>query len=216
MLHRLVFRCMTTVMFAMTWASFPAMLTWADSPSFPHHPISSSGHHTGGHDTLRPGPQMSGQPPHYKFTTYQGYELAGPHQNASQFIRHILRFKEGLGITEEQEQQLRALETDYRKTRIALQAQVDITNIELHNLLRDEQSNLSDIETQLKALYALKADLSLASIKTKRAAKAILTEKQRARMKAVHERIKAYREQMRRSPGGGFHHHRQYRDKEQD
>ncbi len=116
----------------------------------------------------------------------------GTHQGAVEFIDHILKFKDGMSLTDEQEQKLRSLKTRYKKERIKMKAAVELANIDLHELLRDEKANLSDIERNLKNVYGLKADLNMASIKTKREAKAVLSAEQQARMDKIHERIKSH------------------------
>ncbi len=116
----------------------------------------------------------------------------GTHQGATKFIDHILKFKDGMSVTDEQEQQLRDVRTNYRKDRIKIKANVQLANIDLHELLRDDKSSLGDIERNIKNVYGLKADLNIASIKAKRAAKAVLSEEQQSRMNKIHERIKSH------------------------
>ncbi len=116
----------------------------------------------------------------------------GTHQGATEFIDHILKFKDGMSVTDEQEQQLRSVRTNYRKDRIKIKANVQLANIDLHELLRDNKSSLGDIERIIKLVYGLKADLNMASIKAKREAKAVLSEEQRSRMDKIHERIKSH------------------------
>ena len=116
----------------------------------------------------------------------------GTHQGATEFIDHILKFKDGMSVTDEQEQQLRDVRTNYRKDRIKIKANVQLANIDLHELLRDNKSSLGDIERNIKNVYGLKADLNMASIKAKRAAKAVLSEEQQSRMDTIHERIKSH------------------------
>ena len=140
----------------------------------------------------------------------------GGHQSASEFIQHVLKFKEGMAITDEQETKLKGLETAFKKTRIKMKAEVELANLDLHELLKKEESRLSDIESKLKNVHTLKADLLMASIKTKRDAKAVLTDEQRKRMKAVHDRIKAYSSGAMSHKGhpGGYKHHGKDKDKD--
>ena len=149
----------------------------------------------------------------------RGYgKHTGPHQSASDFIQHVLKFKDGMAITDEQESQLKGLETAFKKTRIKMKAQVELANLDLHELLKKEDSNLADIETKLKNVHTLKADLLMASIKTKRDAKSVLTDEQRKRMKAVHDRIKAYSSGAMSYKGhpGGYKHHGKKKDGEKE
>lgn len=139
----------------------------------------------------------------------------GPHATASEFIQHILRFKEAMAITDDQESKLRSISSAYARTRIKMKAEADLANLDLHDLLRDDQANLSDIESKLKNVQELKANLYMASIKAHREAKAVLTDEQRKRMKAVHERIKEYGSgSMFKAHPGGYQHHDQGKEEE--
>lgn len=116
----------------------------------------------------------------------------GKHQSAADFIKHILKFKEGMSLTAEQEQKLHALKTEYKRTRIRMKADVDLANIDLHEVLKNEKASLSEIEAELTKLHGLKTKLYMASIKAKRDAKAVLSDEQRARVNKIHERAKAH------------------------
>ena len=116
----------------------------------------------------------------------------GTHQGATEFIDHVLKFKEGMSIDASQEQQLRTLKTQYRKDRITMKANVELAHIDLHELLRNDEVPLSEIETHLKKVHELRANLYMASIKAKREARAVLSPEQQARMDKIHERIKAH------------------------
>jgi Spy/CpxP family protein refolding chaperone len=118
----------------------------------------------------------------------------GPHQTASEFIEHILKFKEGMAITDEQATKLHTIKTEFEKTKIKMKADMQLASVDLHDLLRNEQGDLGAVESKLKSLYDIRAGLYLASVKAGRDAKAVLTDEQRSRMKAVHDRINAYKE----------------------
>ena len=167
----------------------------------------SGGHGDYSHKEM--GSKAHSSPHHGKYSKGHGYgSHMGPHQNASQFIQHILKFKQAMAITDEQENKLRTISTDFKKTKIKMKANVQLANIDLHELLRNESADLSDIETKLKNVHGLKADLLMASIKAKREAKGVLTDEQRQRMKAVHDRIKQYGSgSMYKGHPGGYKHH---------
>lgn len=118
----------------------------------------------------------------------------GPHQSASEFIDHILKFKEGMAITDDQATKLQTIKTDFLKTKIRMKADMQLTSLDLHELLRNDQGDLGAVESKLKSLFEIRAGLYLASVKAGRDAKAVLTDEQRSRMKAVHDRINAYKE----------------------
>ena len=133
----------------------------------------------------------------------------GPHQSASKFIDHILKFKDGMAITDDQAAKLQAIKTDFEKTKIKMKAEIQLASVDLHDLLRDDKGSLNDVEAKLKDLYDTRAGMYFASVKASRDAKAVLTEEQRARMKTVHDRINAYKDSGMGTKGhpGGYKHH---------
>ncbi len=170
----------------------------------PHH--GSAHHGTGmtGHGKAHHGTSLHGS--HGKMGGMHGGGH-GPHQSASKFIDHILKFKDGMAITDDQADKLRSIRSDFEKTKIKMKADIKLTSVDLHDLLRDDKGSINDVGATLKSLYAKRADLYLASVKASRDAKAVLTEEQRSRMKAVHDRIKAYKGGMGKGHPGGYTHH---------
>lgn len=153
-------------------------------------------HHDGMHKEHgggRHGMHSSGHGKHHQHGGHgHGVTHGGHHQDAGKFIKHVLKFKEGMSLTAEQEQKLRTLKVNYKKDRIRLKAEVDLANVDLHEVLKNEKASLSDVEAGFNALHALKTKLYMASIKAKRDAKAVLSDEQRARMDKIHERIKSH------------------------
>ena len=76
----------------------------------------------------------------------------------------------------------------------------------MHELLRNDKASLSEIESQMNDVHALMTKLHLADIKAKRDAKAVLTEEQRTRMNAIHERMKSHGGPM--THDGGYSKHK--------
>jgi len=145
---------------------------------------------------------------------HRGYAYGqhlGGHQNAGAYIHHLLTFKKAMAFTDEQETALRHLETSYEKIRVTTKAEIALANLDLHELLHNDQANLSEVETKLHSIFSLKADLYMASIRTKREARAVLTDEQRKRMKAVHDRLKALGTSAMSSPYS--HHSREEKQK---
>lgn len=161
-------------------------------------------------------PGSYGRDGHPKKSSYEGYGKyrtkkpghggmssmhPGKHQGAGEFIGHILKFKEGMSLTAEQEQKLHAIKTDYKRTRIKVKAEMDLANIDLHEVLKNDTASLTEIEAELNKLHGLKTKLYMASIKAKRGAKAALSDEQRSRVDKMHERVKAHGGNMAH-PGG--------------
>lgn len=155
-----------------------------------------SAHHDGrmykGHDEGHHSMHSSGHGKHGHGGHGHGSTHPGHHQDAIQFIKHILKFKDGMSLTAEQEQKLQDLKVNYKKGRITMKADVKLASIDLHEVLKNEKASLSDIEAEFNKLHALKTKLYMASIKAKRDAQAVLSDEQRARMDKIHERIKSH------------------------
>ena len=175
------------------------------------------GHHPSGHSMSPHGYGAFGHGQvHHGMNMPSGHGMGGsphkaghgPHQSASKFIEHMLKFKEGMAITDEQAAKLQTIKTDFEKTKIKMKADMQLASLDLHELLRDDQGDLGAVESKLKSLFDIRADLYLASVKAGREAKAVLTDEQRARMKAVHDRINSYKEGgMTKGHPGGYPHH---------
>jgi len=133
----------------------------------------------------------------------------GSHQSASKFIDHILKFKDGMAITDDQVSKLQTIRSGFEKAKIKMKADIQLTSVDLHDLLRDDKGSLSEVEAKLKDLYNTRAGMYFASVKASRDAKAVLTDEQRSRMKTVHDRINAYKGTGMGTKGhpGGYKHH---------
>jgi Spy/CpxP family protein refolding chaperone len=110
----------------------------------------------------------------------------GKRHDVAKFIRHALMAKEELGITDKQATRLRAMKIAFKKERITRKAEVDLAKVDLHALLHADQAAMAQIEAAVNKVYTLKAGLRVASIKTRREAKAVLTPEQQKKMKAMH------------------------------
>ena len=181
----------------------------SDAGTSPH-----GGHHGGRHkqhDGDRHAMNSSGHgQPHAKKHGGHGRRAMqhNSHQDAAQFIDHVLKFQDGMSLTDDQAQQLRALKTMYRKTRITLKAEIKLANVDLHEILKDTTASLSDIEAHLNTVHAVKTRLYLASITAKRQANAVLSEEQQSRMNTIHERIKSHGGNMAHQGGhAGYRKH---------
>jgi Spy/CpxP family protein refolding chaperone len=140
----------------------------------------------------------------------QHIRMAGPHQHGRamrDFVGHslrgLLRHQTDLGLSGEQIAKIRALSTDYAKTRIKTEADVKLAEVEVRSLVRDEKADLSTIESALKKSEGSHTALRLEGVKTLRAAAAVLTPEQRAKWRA--DMTEGHRSAMRHAehPMGG-------------
>lgn len=156
--------------------------------SWSSHRKSMHERHGGSHSMHSSGHGMGHKKGHGDHGSGSMHDLA--HQKAMKFFKHMLKNKEAMSLTDEQVQQLRDLKINYKKDRIRMKADVDVAEVDLHVLLWDDTAKLADIETQMNNVHALMTKLHMASIKAKRDGKAVLTDEQRARMDAMHKRMK--------------------------
>jgi Spy/CpxP family protein refolding chaperone len=112
------------------------------------------------------------------------------HPGADRFVWHVLKAKEALGLSDEQEARLRNIGVSFKKDNVRKTADVELAEIDLHQLLhrRDQPFNAGEVENSVRKLYALKADRRIASIKAFEDARNVLTEDQRTKLKELFEK----------------------------
>ena len=100
-------------------------------------------------------------------------------------ISMMLSHAQELGLTPEQEKQLRDLRTEFTKESIRRTAEIRVAEIELDALLAEEAWNLAEIEPKVKEIATLRGELRLERIKTLEAGRALLTPEQLQKLKQV-------------------------------
>lgn len=125
------------------------------------------------------------------------------HGGTGHFIRSLLKYAKGFGLTDEQTAKLKAIQLDLDKTRIKTEADIMIAERELQALLDDDKSDLGAIEAKVKQSEDLEVGLRMAAIKAKREAKAVLTPEQTEKLKTFHERMRAYEKEGGEEAGHG-------------
>jgi len=132
--------------------------------------------------------------------------MKGHHGGAGHFLRHLLMHQKEIGLSEEQTGKIKALQLDLDKTRIRAEAEIQVAERELHEMVRDEKADLPAIEAKLKQGADLEVNLRLTAVKTKRAAMALLTPEQREKEKAEHEKMMKKRGEHRMGETKGMEH----------
>ena len=112
----------------------------------------------------------------------------GKRPDAASFIWHVLKAKEAVALTDDQEARLRTIATTFKKDRVKKTAEIDLAEIDAHKLLHNKQVSGDDIDTAVRKMYAFKADLRIASIKAFQEAKTVLTPEQQKKLKELHEK----------------------------
>lgn len=145
---------------ALVGALIAAPITWADSG-----PRCSSGK---GHMISRHGGH--------------GHSSATGH-----LLRHLLKNKQEIGLTDEQIAKLRAMALDADRARIRAEADKMVSDRELRSLLWDEKAELPAIEAKVKETESLEATVRIIGIRAKRELVGVLTPEQKTRLKALWE-----------------------------
>ena len=132
--------------------------------------------------------------------------MKGRHGGAGHFLRHLLIHQKEIGLSEEQISKITALQLELDKTRIRTEAEIQVAEREMHELIRDEKADLAAIEAKLRQGAELEVGLRLAAVKTRRAAMALLTPEQREKEKAEHEKMMKQRGERMMGEKKGMEH----------
>ncbi len=166
-------------LFALTLSLSPA---WADpdSKEYSHGGGKEGyGHSSGGHG--------------------MGMGMGMMHSSTGHLIRHLLKHEKDIGLTADQVAKLKEMQLNLDKTRIKMEADIQIAERELKALVEDEKSDLGAIEAKLKQSEEQQVALRMASIKARRDVLGLLTPEQRGKEKAEHEKMM----QQHKSMGSG-------------
>jgi Spy/CpxP family protein refolding chaperone len=116
-------------------------------------------------------------------------EMRGHHPQQVNHLRHLLNHQKELGLTEEQVKKLKAIELDFDRARIRLEAEIHVNEREVQALVEgEEQADLSKVEAKVKQSEILGVALRMSGFKARNEALAVLTPEQRAKGKAAHEK----------------------------
>ncbi len=86
---------------------------------------------------------------------------------------------EEIGLTEEQEEQIRGLQRENRRAQIRRNADTQIAEMDLEEMMSAETSDLDTIEQMMREIANYQVDERMARLRLDRTTKAILTEAQR-------------------------------------
>ena len=111
------------------------------------------------------------------------------HGGAGHLIRHLLKHEKDIGLSAEQVTKLKEMHLNLDKSRIKMEADIQVAERELKALTEEEKTEMGAIESKLKQSEDIQIALRLLSIKTRRDAMALLTPDQRAKQQAEHEKM---------------------------
>lgn len=107
---------------------------------------------------------------------------AGPERP---LISIMLDHRQELGLTAAQTQQLERIRTDFQRDAIKLDADQRVAQMDLAALLRADQVDMSKVESKVREIERVRADLRLGRIRAVEQGKALLTAEQRTKLQAL-------------------------------
>jgi len=110
----------------------------------------------------------------------------GQDAQSADHLRHLLKHQKEIGLTEEQVRKLKAIELDFDRGRIKLDAEIQVAERELRALVEDEKTDLPAIEAKVKQSEMLEVGLRMLAFKARHDALWVLTPEQRAKGKDGH------------------------------
>jgi periplasmic protein CpxP/Spy len=143
----------------------------------------------GGQPLWADEPQGGGPKEQGKGYGEHGGGMKGRHGGAGHFLRHLLMHQKEIGLSQDQVSKINAIQLELDKTRIRTEAEIQVSDRELHALVRDDKADLAAIEAKLRQGANLEVGLRLAAVKARREAMALLTPEQREKEKAEHEKM---------------------------
>ena len=106
------------------------------------------------------------------------------HDFVGRALHRLLRHGKDVGLSQEQRAKIKAITTDYTKTRIREEADLKLAEVDVRTLVHDEKADLAAIETAVKKSESTHTALRLGGVKALRAAAAVLTPEQREKWRA--------------------------------
>lgn len=96
---------------------------------------------------------------------------------------HLLHMVHLLDLTDEQEKDIEKIHFGYKKDSIRKNADIDVAEVELREILAKEPVSMENAEKKIRAIANFRADLSVMHLKTQEAVKAKLTPEQLEKLK---------------------------------
>src|SRR5437870_2605107 len=120
------------------------------------------------------------------------------HDFVDHSLQRLLRHGKDLGLSQEQRAKIKAIATDYTKTRIREEADLKLAEVDVRTLVHNEKADLAAIETAMKKSESTHTALRLDGVKALRAAAAVLTSEQVEKWRAI--RMERHGERHREGP----------------
>ena len=127
-----------------------------------------------------------------------GHHGRAMHDFVGHSLHRLLRHGKDVGLSQEQRAKIKAITTDYTKTRIREEADLKLAEVDVRTLVHNEKADLAAIETAMKKSESTRTALRLDGVKALRAAAAVLTSEQVEKWRAI--RMERHGERHREGP----------------
>jgi len=130
--------------------------------------------------------------------THQMSYHQGGHRHGgftTHLLKHLLKNKEELRLTDEQVAKVRTIALDADRARIRAEADVMVSERELRSMMWEDTTQLPAIEAKIKEGEAYKATARIIGIKAARELIGVLTPEQQAKQKTLWEQYRHHRHQ---------------------
>lgn len=104
--------------------------------------------------------------------------LRGDLWGSRRLARRALDHGDELGLTEEQETRIRDAMRAFRRDEIRRDADIEVAELELGELLEDATADLDEVEASMRDLASLRVDARIAELRHERAVEELLTAEQ--------------------------------------
>ncbi len=102
---------------------------------------------------------------------------------------HMWKLLAGLGLDEKQKEAIKEVRSRVAKDIVRKRADLEVARIELRDILTKEQVNMAAVETNVKKMASLQADIRLTHIKAMQEIKAKLTPEQQKKFQEMREMV---------------------------
>jgi len=113
----------------------------------------------------------------------------------SHLLKHLLKNKQELGLTDDQVAKMRTIALDADKARIRAEADVMVSERELRSMMWDDKAQLPAIEAKIKEGEAYQATVRIIGVRAARELIGTLTPEQQAKQKTLWEQSRHHRHQ---------------------
>lgn len=122
----------------------------------------------------------------------------------------IFHLADELDLSESQREELSEIFTSHRKEVIRQKAEIELEKVDLHKLMRQEEPNLDEVESQIRNIANMQATIKFSQFEVRVNVRNVLTEEQKTALKKIRQDRQAKRKadakyspqrrQMRRGP----------------